>query len=206
MRAIRIRTLGLRGGRRWRHRGQLRELAHAVRQALDVPLAAAALAGRRHLVVDQAIDHRQQVGAGVGALEDLATLAVDDLALLVHDVVVLDDVAARIEVVALDARLGALDLAGHHARLDGGVLVDAQAVHDALHALAAEDAHHVVLEGEGEARLAGVALAAGAAAQLVVDAPRLVALGADDVEPAQVGDALAEQDVGAAAGHAGGDG
>ena len=41
-----------------------------------------------------------------------------------------------------------------------------------------------------EARLARVALAAGAPAQLVVDATRLVALGAEDVQPAEAVDLL----------------
>ena len=58
---------------------------------------------------------------------------------------------------------------------------------------------------EVEARLAGVALAAGAAAELVVDPARLVPFGAEDVEAAEVGDALAELDVDAAAGHVGRD-
>ena len=49
-----------------------------------------------------------------------------------------------------------------------------------------EQAHEVVLGREVEARLAGVALAAGAAAQLVVDAARLVALGAEDEQPAEL--------------------
>ena len=56
--------------------------------------------------------------------------------------------------------------------------------HHVLEAVGAEDAHQVVFERQEEARRAGVALAAAAAAQLVVDAPRLVALGADDVEAA----------------------
>ena len=47
-----------------------------------------------------------------------------------------------------------------------------------------EDAHQVVFEREEELRAAGIALAAGAAAQLVVDAPALVALGAEHEEPA----------------------
>ena len=47
----------------------------------------------------------------------------------------------------------------------------------------------------------GVALASRAAAQLVVDAPALVALGAHDVEAAGLGDALAQLDVDATAGH-----
>ncbi|HXS44202.1 MAG TPA: preprotein translocase subunit SecA, partial [Solirubrobacteraceae bacterium] len=49
----------------------------------------------------------------------------------------------------------------------------------------------MVLGGEEEARLAGIALAAGATAQLVVDPPRLVTLGADDAQAAGVEHALA---------------
>src|SRR4029078_4527338 len=55
--------------------------------------------------------------------------------------------------------------------------------------------------GEVEARLARVALAAGTAAQLGVDAPRLVALSPEHGQPADVEHALAELDVDAAAGH-----
>ena len=50
---------------------------------------------------------------------------------------------------------------------------------------AREDAHQVVFQRQVEARGTGVALAAGAAAQLVVDAARLVPLGADDVQAAE---------------------
>ena len=48
----------------------------------------------------------------IGAFENFAALAVNDLALLVHDVVVLDEVAAGVEVVPLHLGLGALDLSG----------------------------------------------------------------------------------------------
>ena len=53
----------------------------------------------------------------------------------------------------------------------------------------AEDAHQVVFEREIEAARARIALATRAAAQLVVDAARLVALGADDVQAARLHDA-----------------
>ena len=49
-----------------------------------------------------------------------------------------------------------------------------------------EDPHQLVLEREVEPALARVALAARAAAQLVVDAPALVALAAEHVEPAEL--------------------
>ena len=46
-------------------------------------------------------------------LEHLAPLSVDDLALLVHDIVVLDEIAAGVEVVALDLGLCPFDLFRH---------------------------------------------------------------------------------------------
>src|SRR5207249_2490923 len=108
-----------------------------------------------------------------------------------------------VEVVPLDLALGALDRARDQPRLQRGLLVHQAA--DALH-VAAEDAHQIVFERDEEARAAGVALAAGAAAELVVDPARLVPLGADDVQAPDVGDTALELDVGAAAGHVGGDG
>ena len=54
-----------------------------------------------------------------------------------------------------------------------------------------EQPHQLVLEREVEAALARVALAAGAASQLVVDAAALVALGAEHVEAAELADLVA---------------
>ena len=69
----------------------------------------------------------------------------------------------------------------------------------------------VVLPAGEEHRRARVALATGAAAQLVVQPLGVVAAGADHVQPAEFGDLVvvglvgaAEPDVGAAAGHLGG--
>ena len=70
----------------------------------------------------------------------------------------------------------------------------------------AEDAQQVVFQGQVEAGGAGVALAAGTAPELVVDAPGFVALGGQDVEAAGFHHAFAQDDVGAPAGHVGGDG
>ncbi|MBI2362774.1 MAG: hypothetical protein HYV15_05270, partial [Elusimicrobia bacterium] len=113
---------------------------------------------------------------------------VDVLALLVHHVVVVEQLLADVEVVRLDPALGALDLAADQRRLDGLVLGHPELRHQALDALRAEQPHQLVVESQVEARLARVALASAAAAQLVVDAPRVVALGTHHVEPAQPDD------------------
>ena len=119
------------------------------------------------------------------ALEDLAAQRVDALTLLVHHVVVLEQVLADGEVLRLDLLLRPLDRAGHHPVLDRDAFFHAEPLHQAGDAVRPEDAHQVVFERQVEARRAGIALAAGAAAQLVVDAPRLVTLGAEDVEAAE---------------------
>ena len=219
-----------------------------VRQALEVPLVGV-LAGEVgvdddvDLLVEECADRLGQVLV----VEDLVALGVDRLALLVDHVVELDDALADVEVEALDAALRRLDRARDQARLDGDVVLEAEPLHELGDALRGEPLHEVVVERQVEARRARVALAPGAAAQLVVDPARVVALGADDVEAAGVdhadvvllGDGLrlrqgrvvgrgvhlgrvqaalveqlrgeaggvaAQQDVGAAAGHVGGDG
>ena len=104
-------------------------------------------------------------------LEDVAAQAVDRLALLVHDVVVLEHVLAAVEVHALDAFLRVRDRLRHHLVLDGDAVLHPKHLHHADHLLAAEDAHEVVFEAEEEPAGARVALPAGAPPQLVVDAP-----------------------------------
>ena len=63
-------------------------------------------------------------------------------------------------------------------------LVYLQRLHEAGDALAAEEGQQIVRQREEEAALARIALASGAAAQLVVYTPRLVPLRAEDKEAA----------------------
>ncbi len=149
-------------------------------------------------VVQHVAGQRHQVAVRVGGLlglvevnrvfEQRTAQRVDVLALLVHDVVVLEQVLADGEVLRLHLLLRPLDGARHHAVLDRHALFHPQALHQAGDAVGPEDAHQVVFERQIEARRARVALTAGAAAQLVVDAPRLVPLGGDDVQAAEPDD------------------
>ena len=182
--------------------GRQREVGPQVLdQPFEVPvLGMPALAVHLHAPLDQLPDVVEDVVAGVRALQHLVPLLVDDLALQVHHVVVLDHVLARIEVHAFDFLLRALDRTGDPAVLDRFHL---ELIHQLADAVGSrpEDLHQVVLEGDEEAAGPGVALAARPSPKLVVDAPRFMALGADDVQPAGLANAVAEDDVGAAAGH-----
>src|SRR5438034_7225863 len=92
---------------------------------------------------------------------------------------------ADLEVVRLDALLGGGDGPGYQLVFDRLAFFHAEPLHDLLDALRAEDPQQVVLQRKVEARRARVALTARAPAELVVDTPRLVTFGADDVETAQ---------------------
>ena len=154
-----------------------------------------------HDALDDLVDPAFEQLRHVVALEHLASLLVDHLTLDVHDVVVLEDVLPGHEVLLLDLLLRALDLLRQDPGLHRLVVGQLEAIDDLVDPVAGEEPDEIVLSGEVEARLARVALAAGASAKLVVDPARLVALGAEHVEAADLADALAELDVDTAAGH-----
>src|SRR4051794_275630 len=159
-------------------------------EAVDVPILDELAGG---VLVDGALDHVAHLTARLLAdalsFEHLVAVGVDDTALLVHHVVVLQHAFADQEVLLLDLLLRFLDLFREHPRLDRflvALVVDAaEFVEDPVDAVAREQAHEVVLGREEEAGLTGVALATGTTAELVVDAARLVALGAADEQPAR---------------------
>ena len=115
----------------------------------------------------------------------ILALLEDHLALVVQHVVEFQDVLADLEVARFDLLLRLFQGLVDPGMGDRFALLQAEARQHRIHALRSEDAHQIVLQAEEELGGAGVALAARAAAQLVVDAPAFVALGADDVEPAR---------------------
>jgi hypothetical protein len=108
------------------------------------------LGGGAHVAGDELVDHRAHLVLEVSTLEHLASLAVDDLALAAHHVVVLEHVLARLEVERLDLALGVGDRLGDHLGLDGLVVGDAQADQHPLDPVGLEQAHQVVAQGEVE--------------------------------------------------------
>ena len=172
------------------------ELHDPLAQALQIALALVAVLGAEllHAAVHGVVHDLGDVIGQVLAVQDLVALGIDDLALLVHDVVVLKDALTHGEVDALDLVLGALDGLGDDLVLDGHVVAHVGGDHhlgDTVHLVATEQAHQIVLERQVELGLARIALTARTAAQLVVDTTGLMALSADDSQAAGGKHALA---------------
>ncbi len=103
---------------------------------------------------DDAADLLARDIAHVAALENLAPVLVDDAALLVHDVVVLEDALPAQVVLLLDLLLRVLDLLAEHLRLERVLLAlvvgRAEAVEDPVDPVAGEEPDQVVLGGQEE--------------------------------------------------------
>ncbi len=110
---------------------------------------------------------------------------------------------AVLEVLALLFALGGHEIAAHPQARELPVAAEPSA--NALGMFFAERLDDFVVERDEKLSLARVALAGAAAGKLAVDAAGFVPFGADDVETADLGDAVSQLDVGAATGHVGRD-
>ena len=159
-------------------------------QSLDVPLLLER--ARRDILADQVADdvvtNRAHGFADIVRRQQFVALLVDLRALIVGDVVVLQQLLTHVEVVALDLALGVLDRARHPVVLDRLAFLHTQALHQRRYALGGEDPHQRVFQREIKPAGTGVALAARTAAELIVDSPRFMALGADDMQPPRLDD------------------
>ena len=81
-------------------------------------------------------------------LHQLVALLVDNAALVVGHVIVIQQVLAHVEVMRFDLALRILDGAVEHAGLDGFIVLHAEALHQQAHAVGSEDAHQVVFQAQ----------------------------------------------------------
>ncbi len=138
----------------------------------------------RNMIFNARAEHIEYSRFNIKSVKHLLALTVDDLTLLVHHVVVLQRRLTGLEVAGFHARLRVFNGLREHLVLDGHILVDIKLFHEACNALTAEKAHQIIVEREVEARLAGVTLTAGTAAELIVNTAGIVTLRADDEQTA----------------------
>ena len=139
-------------------------------------------------VVDDLMTHIPKVFGNIVGIHQLFTLFVNDLALVIHDIVELEKVFTDFEVAFLNLLLGFFKRFIDPGVHDGFAFFEAEFFQHVIDALGAEDAHQIVFQRQEKLRCAGVALASGTAAQLVIDASAFVTLGADYVKAASLDD------------------
>ena len=118
--------------------------------------------------------------------ENRVAPAGDDPPLGFHERRVVPERPADVQIAALDHALAVDDLRAQEIVVDGGVAARETVAGEepAGEAVALED---IIFEADEEVGRAGIPLAAGAAAELPVDAQALVPVRADDVKAAETG-------------------
>ena len=122
-----------------------------------------------HCRVDQLLHHLENILVDIVSVQHGCTLLVDDLTLLVHNVVVVEDILPNRKVSALHLLLGGFDDLGEHPALDGHVLLYVQSTHHVFQTLPGKYPHQVILYGQEEAAFALVTLTTGTSAKLIID-------------------------------------
>ena len=102
-------------------------------------------------------------GTQVFLIQHLAAFLVDNFALLVHDVVVLQHHLTDVEVAFFHFLLGIFNGTGNDLVFNGLVFFHAQLVHHALDLVGTEQTHQVVFQGQIEPGRTGIALAGATA-------------------------------------------
>ena len=80
----------------------------------------------------------------------ILALLIDDLALVIHDIVVLQQVLTNVEVAGFNLRLGFFDGLVDPGMNNRFVFLQAEFLQHAVHALGPENAHQVVFKAEIE--------------------------------------------------------
>ena len=110
----------------------------------------------------------------------MTTLFVDDGALLVHNIVILEQVLTDTEMVLFYLLLCILDAACDHAVLNHLAFLEAKTVHYFCNTLAGEETHQFILDADIEDAAARIALTTGTATQLTIDTTALMAFRTDN--------------------------
>ena len=115
------------------------------------------------------LDHPLNLFLQIFTIQHLLTLAVNDVPLLIHHIIVFKDALTGLEVPAFHRLLRLFDRTGQHLCVQRRVLFHLQGVHHTHDPLRAEQTHDIVRHRQIEPAFARIALTAGTAAQLVVN-------------------------------------
>src|SRR5699024_4015801 len=100
------------------------------------------------IISDSVSDHGTDIVLDIGCFQNLTAGCVDNLALLVEDLVVLENVLTHLKVLVLNLCLRALNGIGHHLGVNRNIIWNIQAVHHVFHGLANETHHELITHGQ----------------------------------------------------------
>ena len=184
------------------HGGQQQSIQLIVVPLISIPLISDT---DIHCILGNIGDHLEDHVPHALAVQHPASLVIDDLSLLAHNPVILQQILSDAEVVALDFFLGRLNGIGQRLVFDLLSLGNTQCIKHANQPLGSKQPHQFILQRDIELGLARISLTAGTASELVVDTPGLMTLRSNDLKASRCSGLLIQFDIRTTARHVGSD-
>ena len=118
------------------------------------------------------------------AFHNFPSLRKHNFALLIHHIIIFEDIFAHVKIVRFHLGLGAGERARNPGMDNRFALFQTKPFEHAVHAVGAENAHQIIFQTQEKAAAPWVALPPGAPAQLIVNAAAFVPLSANHAQAA----------------------
>ena len=158
-----------------------------------------------HMCVHRAFhnraNHADNAVSQVFTVKHAFSFAINDFSLLIHDLVIFQQMLTNGKVIALHLFLCVFNRFGKHPCFNRLVLCHAHRIYQ-LHCLfGAKQTHQVILQRDIETGFAGVTLTTGTPTQLVINTSGFMTFRTDDFQTTQLCNAFAQLNVRTTAGH-----
>ena len=142
--------------------------------------------------------------AHILSIQDAASFFIYNLSLLIHDLIIFQQILTDSKVVAFYLLLRLLNSGRQHLMLDLLAFFNTQFRKYVHQPLGAEQAHQIVFQGNIESGFSRISLTSGTSAQLVINTSGLMSLRTDDLKPACCPCLVIQLDIRTTSGHVGG--
>ena len=175
-----------------KHGGKVELINKIGRQTLPVPFCGRSFvrAERRDNILNHLIKNRVNRFAHILTRKDFLALTIDDFALTIHDIVIINQVFTNFKVVRFNLLLCPFNRLGNHTMLNRLVFGHLELFHNERNAMRAKDAQQIIFKAHVKTALTRITLATGTTTQLVINTTRFVPFGTKDVQAARVKDLL----------------
>jgi len=154
-----------------------------------------------HRAFHNRANHADNAVSQVFTVKHAFSFAINDFSLLIHDLVIFQQMLTNGKVIALHLFLCVFNRFGKHPCFNRLVLCHAHRIYQ-LHCLfGAKQTHQVILQRDIETGFAGVTLTTGTPTQLVINTSGFMTFRTDDFQTTQLCNAFAQLNVRTTAGH-----
>ncbi len=118
-------------------------------------------------LADKVLHHLSEPGLA----KDLATIFIDYITLLVHDIIILNKMLSHIKVMCLDLLLRVLNGLGDNTVLNRHALLHTKLAHNRSDLITTKDPHQIVFQRHIKTGLTRISLTPRPSSELVIDTP-----------------------------------